>query len=413
MATSSFKLGARNLSYLTIGSLITKIISFGIYVYIPVKLGPEDYGILTAVSAYVAIFSVFTFTGLSKVLLREGVKNIHNLSSYFSNYLPVKCIAVIIAIILLLCSLFLSELSGFVKLLITFSSIRLIYIGFKDYFSSIFMAKEKMKILGALPIVNSLIFAITSFFVLETGGGLLELVVIQIIVDVISLFFLIFFSSRQISFYTPAIQGINRTYLKQAAVFTLISVGVILSTKIDIFMITYLATKEEIGIYGVAEKIISQFESFRGLIAVAFFPAFIKYFATEKNFKIVFLGSVIALLLFLVLIYFFSPLLRILILNFYGKEYLLSAQVASILLYYLAFLFAMIPMTNILQAVSLERVVLFYIPFTISLNIIGNIVLYKKFGLIGISYSTLLVYSVMFFYYFFVGTYYFRKKINE
>lgn len=409
----SVSIGFKNLSYLTIGQVIAKIISFAIYIYIPIKLGVENYGAFVSVGAYIAIFGVFTFSGLSKVVLREGVKNLQNLSNNFSNYLVIKMAAVAISILLLFASLFFSNVSSVIKMLILFSSLRLIYIGLKDYYSLIFMATEKMKILGFLPIFNALFFALLAFLVLELKGGLTGLVIVQIAVDLLSLGFLMFFGVKHIAFKKPVLSETNLVTLKQAGIFSLISVGVILSTKIDLFMMTYMASEKELGIYGVAEKIIVNIETFRGIIAVAFFPAFIKYFQKPgRKSNQIFNISLVLLILFLAIAFAFAPLLQDLILYFYGELYSESAEIAAILLYYLAFLFAMVPMTNALQAISLEKVVLGYVPFTILFNVVGNVVFYRVFGLVGFSYSTLLVYFFMFFYYFFIGRFYSKRVVK-
>ena len=68
----------RNIGYLTVGNIISQIISFIGALYIPNLLGPERYGVYNTVFAYVGIFSVFTFSGLNKVVIRESSKDIKN-----------------------------------------------------------------------------------------------------------------------------------------------------------------------------------------------------------------------------------------------------------------------------------------------------------------------------------------------
>ena len=80
----------KNIGYLTIGQVISQIISLIGVLYIPKLLGPEGYGEYQTVLAYVSVFSVFTFTGLNKVVLRNGSRNISKLSTEIESIIGVR-----------------------------------------------------------------------------------------------------------------------------------------------------------------------------------------------------------------------------------------------------------------------------------------------------------------------------------
>jgi len=71
---------------------------------------------------------------------------------------------------------------------------------------------------------------------------------------------------------------IPKRYIKEGLVFSLIGIGGLLTLKMDIAMLSWMATPEEVGVYGLAEKIVSKVASFRGIMLTAFFPVFIKRF---------------------------------------------------------------------------------------------------------------------------------------
>ena len=71
-----------------------------------------------------------------------------------------------------------------------------------------------------------------------------------------------------------------------------------------------------------------------------------------------------------------------------------SGAILSVLIFYLGFAWATLPFSVILQATHNEK--FFLIPHSImaGLNIVLNYVLFLKFGLIGIAYSTIAVWVI-------------------
>ena len=80
----------KNIGYLTIGQVISQTISLIGILYIPRLLGPEGYGDYQTVLSYVSVFTVFTFTGLNKVVLRNGSRSISKLSTEIESIIGVR-----------------------------------------------------------------------------------------------------------------------------------------------------------------------------------------------------------------------------------------------------------------------------------------------------------------------------------
>ena len=80
----------KNIGYLTIGQVISQIISLIGVLYIPKLLGPEGYGDYQTVLSYVSVFTVFTFTGLNKVALRNGSRDVSKLSAEIESIIGVR-----------------------------------------------------------------------------------------------------------------------------------------------------------------------------------------------------------------------------------------------------------------------------------------------------------------------------------
>jgi O-antigen/teichoic acid export membrane protein len=160
-------------------------------------------------------------------------------------------------------------------------------------------------------------------------------------------------------------------------------------------MISFLGTPSDVGIYGVSYKVAQQGMMLRNVTSTAFFPIFVKIF-NERSMK----GRKVVTysLLFLIVILLgctgLSFFIKDIIAFLFGSAYLQSGAILSVLIYYLGFAWAVLPFTVILQATHNEKFFLIPNSMMAGLNIVLNYVLFLKFGLIGIAYSTIAVWVV-------------------
>jgi O-antigen/teichoic acid export membrane protein len=78
----------------------------------------------------------------------------------------------------------------------------------------------------------------------------------------------------------------------------------------------------------------------------------------------------------------------------FGPQYRESGRVLRVLIFYLAFSWATLPLTSTLQATHNERHLIIPTLMMGGLNIGLNYLLFMRYGIIGIAYSTLAVESV-------------------
>ena len=81
MEYKDIKRGIGNASYLTLASAISLLIGFAGMIYITRILGPQDYGIYLTVLSFVHFFGIFSLGGLNKTIVREGSKDIQNVTA--------------------------------------------------------------------------------------------------------------------------------------------------------------------------------------------------------------------------------------------------------------------------------------------------------------------------------------------
>ena len=155
--SKKIRIGLKNVSYLTIGQVLSLVISFFGLIYIARTLGPSDYGIYVTVSAFVGMFVIITFEGINKVVLREGAKDLSKMPGFIEKTTAIKNIFAFFAITVCIISSFFTPYSIQVKLYIVLFSFSLVYNSFNDFFMNVYKATEKMQ-------YNSIIYILPSFF---------------------------------------------------------------------------------------------------------------------------------------------------------------------------------------------------------------------------------------------------------
>lgn len=409
--------GFKNATYLTIANFLSTVISLVGFIYIPNKLGVTNYGYYVTAGSFVSLFSILTFEGLTKVVLREASRDIKQVSRFIHNLFLLKLLLSIFQVIsIFIVALFIQKYDWYLKILIFIASTEAVYRALNTIPQAIIQAKEEMKYLSVLSVVQSLIRVSGIMLLLHFFNNLFVVMVYIATVNLIFVF--IYYNKLQkiISFDFPffKISGkikIPKRLIQEAFVFTLIGIGGKLSLSIDVAMLSWIATPEEVGIYGIAEKLVNKLVMFRGIILTAFFPIFIKRFhqgavKISKLYKTSAAIMGLTLILALMISFFSSDLIGLL----YKNEYHRAAPIISVLVFYLVFFFSNLPFSTAIQSVGLEKILLYLYPATIILNIVLNYTLYQSFGIIGFACSTLTVQLIIYFYFVFVGTVQLKKQ---
>jgi len=384
--------GLKNASYLGIGHFLSMAISFVGFIFVARLLGPNDYGIYATVGAFVGMFDIITVYGINKVVLREGAKDLSQMSNYLEKTTGIKNLFTFIAIVVCIISSFFTPYSMQVKLYIILFSFSLIYKSFSGFLSTVYKAAEKMQYNAILTILNNVMFVSLSIAFLYMGFGLLALFIIALLSHFFNLIINYQLTKRILVFKFWNKIKWDKYILKSAIIFSILSFTYMLAGRIDLIMISIMGSSKDVGIYGVAFQIISVGLVTRTLLATAFFPIFVK--AYNKNpvkwIKLLKYSSImgIGLLSIASIISLYSEQIIPLI---FGGIYFESGTVLSVLVFVVAISYFNIPFLNTLQATHNEIELLKISWIAPSLNIVLNIIFFKWFGLVGIAYATLVV----------------------
>jgi len=385
--------GIKNASFLISGQLITQLIGLIGIPIIARKLGAEQYGILTTVTAFVGMFALINLRGTQRVLIREGSKDLANLSNAIERVIGIKNVFALLSILVtVLISLFISSYTLQVKLFIAIYSVTHVFEIYNSFFGTVYQSCQKMKYISVFSITRKLLYTGSAIIAVYIGAGVATLLLINIVSNIIVLILNYKKSNTLINFklLKPVIW--DKSLMNPAIIFSLIGVLGFLQTKIDIVMISWMGTSREVGIYAIAFQIIQYIMMIKAQASTAFFPIFVKRFnegpaPSAKLFRL----SLILLLGGLIFATVFSVVSEYLVVLIFGDEFYKSGEILTILVFYVAVGFMYFPYGNAFIATGNEKTNLALAVITPVLNVILNIILYYKYGLIGIAYSTLFV----------------------
>jgi len=387
--------GLKNTSYLIIGNVVSQTIQLFGGIYIARILGPDQYGFYITIGAFVGVFFIFTFGGLNKVVLRECSKNTDDMRCIFERTIGLRNLAILLSVLLCIIASFFTSDSLQMQLYIIIFSADLVIKGINGFLCTIYQATEEMKFISIFSIITNVLSTGFSILILYLGYGVLELLIVQLGSHLIVLIMNYKFSKRfvEFKFFSRPLFDVN--IIKPSAIFSLLIFLTTIATRIDVLMIAALSSSRDVGIYGIAYKLVQKFSILRNLVTTAFFPIFVKRFYKRSitgsriiRYSVYFAAIIAVISVFIS--FFSNDIIRIL----FGTEYMESARILSLLVFAQAFNWATIPFTTAAQATHNEKVLLFGRTLSALLNVPLNFILFNSFGLIGIAYSTLIVYAV-------------------
>ena len=398
--------GLKNASFLLVSNLFARVIQFFLMIYVARVLGPEDYGKWAFVVTFVGLFAFITIRGLNKSLIREGSKSPESFKENLESIIGLRHIFTSLSIIICIFASFFTPYDNAVKFLILIFSFDLLIGSYRNVYNSILKAYEKFNIIASINILEKIFYSILIFSLLSYGYGLEGMVFSSLISSFFILLVIIFFSRKQIKFDIWKRPNLGSELIRPSINFSILSFVRKLSFNIDLFFISLVGTFSEVGIYAVCTRLLSIFNTLRNVNAETFLPIVVKNNDSKYlTSKFLYLSSFYLMLTMLILafpIYFFRETI---VNQIFGEDFSSSADILGILVFYQVFFWGTLPQTTVMQSNYNENVLTGIYTICALANLTMNYFFYYSFGLIGIAYSTVIVYFT-----FFVLTSYLGKK---
>lgn len=375
-------------------------------------LGPEKFGVLSYSQSFVAMFSFLISLGLDGIIVREIVKAPHKTSAIISTSFSMKIIALlgVILLINLLSFRFNDEFE--IKLIISIISLNLLKEPF-NVFANYFQAIVKIQKISLVIIISKIALIILKLLLIYLKYSLISFVIVDSAVLVLAaiFYFILYVKHRNIKYkdILKFDRKISIKLLNDSWPLMISSGAIMLYMRLDQLMIKNMLSLEELGLYSVSVKVAESWYFIPMLVSSVMYPLLIE--AKKNNdlythrLKQLFFSCIILSLSFSFLIFIFSDFIIEIL---FGK--LFSGSVITLSILSIGGVFVGMGYVNGKWMVIENFTKLSLIRNVVGLviNIILNLYLIPKYGVIGAAFSTVM--SLAFSSYFF---FFFTKKTRK
>ena len=389
----------KNTGWMFLGQVFYLLLSFFIGAWIARYLGPEKYGIVSYVVAFVGLFAFISSLGVDGVIQRELVGNPEKKNELLGTGFRLKLIGATVAFFLVvLASIILVSDNILVKILIIIFSLNF-FLQAPSIISNFFYAQVKAKKPIQAQIFTSIISSVLKIVLILSGGGIIWLIGIYVL-DVIwtSLFLVYLYKREGYRMSTWKYDKVIARFLwKDSWPLMLSAAAATIYLRIDQVMVGQILGETAVGIYAAGVKITEIFYFVPGVIASSLFPAIVNarktniaiYLSRLKNLYL--LLGILAILIAIPVSIFSESIVNLV----FGSEYVASASILKLYVWSSVGFFLASGVGNKLMAENRTRAIFGVNLASMIINIVLNFYLIPRLGLTGAALATLLSYSTM------------------
>lgn len=387
-----------NINWLFFDNAVQIAVSFFVGVWVVRYLGPEKYGILSYVMAFVALFGVLAKLGMDSVAIREFVKRPKEKEAIFGTLLFLKFFAGILAFILSLTAVFFLKPGDAPIFWLT----AIIALGFifqiSDVFDFWFQSQVQSK------------YAVYARSAANIFLGFIKIILILMNAPLVAFAWALLLSSAVtflgmvVAFFhrdkkIPRMKinwNISKKILRDSWPLILSGVAITVYMKIDQVMIGNMLGNKSVGIYSAAVSLSEMWYFVPTVIAGSVFPAIIysKKISEKIYFKrmqIMYDFMVWSSVFFAILITFFAKdIVRLL----FGQAYIESARVLAIYIWAGVSVSIGVASSKFLITENLTKITFYKSLIGAIINVLLNLLLIPIFGIVGAAVATLISYFI-------------------
>jgi O-antigen/teichoic acid export membrane protein len=403
--------------WLSVSRVISLILLFLAYTQLFRYLGPEQSGQFQFVLSYVTLFGVVIDFGIQQYIIKKTTEDRSKAKLYFHNFLMVEIILAIIVYGTLLLIAYLNNYEPIVFKAIMVAGFGTALHGMSYPFLAVITSFYDLKKAAFLNFLSSVINVGIIFITIWCGFSIVFLTIQQGIYAILAITLYYQFVKKFIG-KPEIIKGFKevkwslvKTILRASLPFALLVGFSTIYNRIDVVLITKFLGYTQTGFYTAAYKFYDLIAFFPAVVSHSLYPVFSTLMA-EKNLiqvrksleKYLRVMSALALPMATGGMLLSEPLIRILA----GEEFVPAAKVLSVLVWAPAILFVYI-VVNALVISQLTKFATLITGTNVVINIIGNLILLPRVGVVGAAIMTIVSESLQGLFYF----YFVRKHITK
>lgn len=378
------------------GRIINLVIAFFVNIYVIRVLGPNNYGIISYVISFVSVFAVFSNFGVDSILYIDLANKPEKKDSILGTGFSLKFIGAISSFLIVVIYLLIASENFFVKSAMLLYALSLFGSPFtvvNSYFQS--RAFSKPTVINTM--VISIILSLTKVMVVLLKLDLRFFILIFVLEAIFyAIGYLYIYNKYGNNFRKWFFdKNLAKKLLKISWPLMLSSASALIYSKIDQIMLGNMLDKSAVGLYDAAVRLAEVWYFFPAIIIGSLFPAIINAkkvgdFVYKKRLSRLYSLSIYFSLIFIIPFSLFSSHIISLL---YGSSYLLSSLILKVYVWSGLWYVIGVAITQYLINEKYTKIIFVSNFLPMILNIILNIILIKKIGVIGPAYATAISYA--------------------
>ncbi len=370
-------------------SLILGVVTVG---FLTRYLGQVGFGNYTLVFAYLSFFGIIADCGLQLTMVRELAQK-KLATSIYSTYFFIKLALVVFSTLLAIICLAFFPYTTFLKIGIIVASIGFAVGSLNNFGSVIFQANLRLDLVTLTDILARVITTLFIFIFIFTNSGFYSILLTILTGNLVGSLLIALLLKKYIKFKFNFDHRLAKKLIAKSIPIGLISVFALLYFKIDTLILSIYRDSSEVGIYGLAYKIIENILVLWGFYLASVYPLLSGFFGENKiePAKMLLKKSLLLALGFgMVVIVFGYVLSPMVVMILGGKEFSQSVLVMRILLFSVPFFFVNnLIYHNFLAKARLNRLFL-AVGASLFMNLILNLIFIPKYGYQAAAFNTLI-----------------------
>lgn len=397
-SSDSFKKYLTNTSWLFFERILRMGISFVVTIFVVRYLGPKDFGLFSYALSFFWLFGSLSTLGLESITTREIVKHPEKLEEINGTVFYLRIAGSSIAIFIIAVTLYFTNEDTYTAFLILILSGSFLFQSFsviEYYFRGIVQAKYNAYALSASVILSSILKLL---FILIEAPLIYFIYAAVFEYMVLAIGLVAVYQMNKLSIFNwKYSQELARNLLRDSWPLMLSGLVVMIYMRIDQIMIKNMISDEAVGFYSVAVRLSEAWYFIPVTLCNSIFPAIVN----AKNVSLEFYNNrmqkLYDLLTWLAIgiaipVTIFSDQIILLL---FGNEFLTAAPVLTIYIWAGVAVFLGVASSQYLINENLTKLSFFRTLVGMILNVVLNLFLIPRNGIIGSAIATLISYTLV------------------
>ena len=384
---------ARNATWLFSSQTAARLIGFAMGTVLARQFGAERFGEYMFVMTYVLYFAFLADGGLGRFLIRDAAREPARAREFLDKTAALRLALAAAVYALMLAGALLTRSGGERTALVAIAGASLFTGALSGALSSMFNAREEMRISALFGVLSSVTTALFVLAALAAGARLPGVVVAATLANLPPLAYLVVrWRERQGMPGLTVDVAFWRSALRRSFPYALLGVIGLVYFRMDALLLTWMKGPEATGIYTAAYRLLDAVTDVPGVIVAAMFPTLSRLHVESKaKVRKTYLGALATLVLLGLpvlagMIFFARPAILLL----YGEGFRESIVVLQLLAVAVFLIFVDTANTMVLYAGDNLRPVVMLSLVTMTANIALCLLLIPPHGVNGAALATIL-----------------------